>query len=75
MYLNVELVGISNRSAIRFLEKGDEIIPLRGLNKAKKFREILILMMPDQPELQTRLENSKLEDHEVLAIIKEYNNL
>lgn len=75
LFLNVSLVGISNRSAIRFLEKEDEIIPLNGFNKPKKFRENLIKMMFDQPELQKRLENSKLEDHEILAIIKEYNSL
>ncbi|RRJ90115.1 hypothetical protein EG240_09605 [Paenimyroides tangerinum] len=75
LFLNVSLVGISNRSAIRFLEKEDEIIPFNGFNKPKKLRENLIRMMSDEPELQKRLENSKLEDHEILAIIKEYNSL
>ena len=31
--------------------------------------------MPDQPELQKELEDSKLEDREILAIIKKYNSL
>jgi len=75
LYLNVSLVGISNRDAIRFLEKGDEIFLLGGFNPQKKLRENLIEMMQDQPELQAKLENSKLEDHEILSIIKEYNNL
>lgn len=75
VYLNVRLVGVSNREATRFLEKNGEIIPLIGFNRQKKQRENLIKMMSDQPELQKKLENSKLEDHEILAIIKEYNSL
>lgn len=75
LYLNVRIIGLSNRVAIRFLEKDDEIISLDGFNPQKKLRENLIRMMPDQPELQKELEDSKLEDREILAIIKKYNSL
>jgi len=75
LYLNIRLVTTSQRSAVRFIEKDGQILALSGFSSRKKLREAMKLFMEDQPDLQKKIENKKLEDKELLDIIREYNAL
>lgn len=77
VYLNVQLTGVlnSSRNAVRFLEKDGEIVALSGFNSQKKLKEKLMDFMKDQPYFQKKLDNKKLENEEILSIIRKYNAL